>query len=112
MYTCMLRRNSGSDLRTLNGNSAYGCALVPAGGDAFDVGAAVGVAAAVSPTVAADFGARLDAGACAASFFVGATTAAGGVDTTAGADATGADAGATALVFGGSFVTAAVAVGG
>src|ERR1700727_2078225 len=87
----MLRRNSGSDLRKLNGSSEYGCALkLGAGFDDVLCSADGGVAG--NPTVPGVFGARAE------------TSAAGGVASAAFcvcAVACGAGAGAVGATGGG-----------
>src|ERR1700722_9800829 len=104
----MLSRNSGSALRTLNGNSEYGCALALgvcfAGAFCSGGGGLTGI-----PIVPGDFGARV--ATCAAggfasfAFGVGAATA--GDDGCAGVGAGAAGTGAT-----GRGAGVAAAVGG
>src|ERR1700722_15411089 len=113
----MLSRNSGSALRTLNGNSEYGCALALgvcfAGAFCSGGGGLTGI-----PIVPGDFGARV--ATCAAggfasfAFGVGAATA--GDDGCAGVGAAGIGAAVrgagVAAAVGGTATTAEAGTGG
>ena len=106
----MLSRNSGSDLRTLKGNSAYGCALEVVDG-AFVGGVAdVGAGGGVRPTVSVDFGARLGVDAVGAG--IDAAGAAAGAGGATGADAAIGGAAVTVFAFTGGDAGGGVAISG